>query len=128
MSGQENLEIVRRGYKAFSEGDMRTLRNLLAEDVEWHFPPTYAGIPWAQHPWRGWDGYLQANKLLSQFLEFQVYQPDEFIAGGDSVVVLGHERCRLKASSRIVEASWIQIFTLRDGKISKSREYSDTAA
>ena len=89
MSEQENLEIVRRGYKAFSEGDMRTLRNLLAEDVEWHFPPTYAGIPWAQHPWRGWDGYLQANKLLSQFLEFQLYQPDEFIAGGDSVVVLG---------------------------------------
>ena len=127
MSEQEN-EIVRRGYKAFSEGDMRTLRNLLAEDVEWHFPPTYAGIPWAQHPWRGWDGYLQANKLLSQFLEFQVYQPDEFIAGGDSVVVLGHERCRLKAGGRIVEASWIQIFTLRDGKISKSREYSDTAA
>jgi uncharacterized protein len=128
MSQQENLEIVQRGYKAFTEGDMPTLLNLLADDVEWIFPPTYAGIPWAQQPWRGRDGVLQAFKMLMELLEFQVFQPDEFIVSKDSVVVLGHERCRVKATGRIVEAKWVQIFTLRDGRIGRYREYSDTAA
>jgi ketosteroid isomerase-like protein len=115
MSEQENLEIVQRGYKAFAEGDLPTLLELLADDAEWNFPPTYVGIPWAQHPCRGRDGVQQAMKMLTELLEFQVFQPDEFIVGRDSVVVLGHERCRVKATGRIVEAKLVQVFTLRDG-------------
>jgi ketosteroid isomerase-like protein len=67
-------------------------------------------------------------KMLTEFLEFQIFQPDEFIVGRDSVVVLGHERCRVKATGCIVEAKWVQVFTLRDSRISRYREYSDTAA
>jgi ketosteroid isomerase-like protein len=71
---------------------------------------------------------MQAAKMLTDYLEFQVFQPDEFIVGSDSVVVLGHERCRVKATGRIVDANWVQIFTLHNGRISRYREYSDTAA
>lgn len=78
----------------------------------WNFPPTYAGLPWS----RGRDGVLQATKMLTDHLEFQVFPPDEFIVGSDSVGVLGHERCRVKATGRIVEAKWVQVFTLRDGR------------
>jgi len=46
----------------------------------------------------------------------------------DTVVVLGHERCLVRAAGRVVEANWAQIFTLRDGLICEFREYSDTAA
>ncbi|MGD0116808.1 MAG: nuclear transport factor 2 family protein [Candidatus Binatus sp.] len=127
MNEQKNLEIVQRAYKAFGAGDLGLLK-LLTDDVEWNFPPTYVGIPWARHSWRGPAEVEQAFRMLNEFLEFQVFQPDEFIAGGDQVVVLGHERCRIRATGRIVEARWVQIFTLRDGKISRYREYSDTAA
>jgi uncharacterized protein len=128
MSEQENLEVVRRNYKAFVEGDLSTFRELLHEEVEVTYAPTYAGIPWAQHSWRGRGEALQAVKLITDQLEFEVFEPDEFIAGNDSVVVLGHERCRVKTTGRVVEAKWVQVFTLRDGKISRFREYSDTAA
>jgi uncharacterized protein len=128
MNEQKNLEIVQRGYKAFGEGDLATLTNLLTDDVEWNFPPTYAGLPWAQHAWRRPAGVEQVTRMLFEALEFEIFQPDEFIAGGDQVVVLGHERCRIRATGRIVEAKWVQVFTLRDGKISRYREYSDTAA
>ena len=127
MNEQKNLEIVQRAYKAFGAGDLGLLK-LLTDDVEWNFPPTYVGIPWSRSTWRGPAGVEQAFRMLTEFLEFQVFQPDEFIAGGDQVVVLGHERCRIRATGRIVEAKWVQIFTLRDGKISRYREYSDTAA
>jgi ketosteroid isomerase-like protein len=33
MSAQDNLELVRRGYTAFSTGDMATLSGLFAEDA-----------------------------------------------------------------------------------------------
>lgn len=36
MGAQENAALVRRGYEAFSSGDMNTLRDLFAEDAVWH--------------------------------------------------------------------------------------------
>ena len=36
MAEHPNVELARRGYKAFSEGDMETLTELIAEDAVWH--------------------------------------------------------------------------------------------
>ena len=36
MAEHPNVELSRRGYKAFSEGDMATLAELIAEDAVWH--------------------------------------------------------------------------------------------
>jgi hypothetical protein len=33
-----NEELARKGYKAFSAGDMDTVRTLFAEDIIWHVP------------------------------------------------------------------------------------------
>lgn len=38
MGESPNLERARAGYKAFAEGDMATLGELLADDIVWHFP------------------------------------------------------------------------------------------
>ena len=46
-------------------------------------------------------------------LEIRAFQPDEFIIGRDSVVVLGFERFVLRASNHEVEANWVQVFTFR---------------
>ena len=43
MSTQENVQVVKDGYAAFSRGDIPGLLALLAEDVEWHIPG--AGLP-----------------------------------------------------------------------------------
>ena len=37
-------------------------------------------------------------------------------------------RKAVRATGRVVEANWAQIFTLREGLICKFREYSGTAA
>lgn len=36
MGDHPNVELARRGYKAFGEGDMATLTELIAEDAVWH--------------------------------------------------------------------------------------------
>jgi uncharacterized protein len=38
MGAEDNARLLRRGYEAFSVGDMATLTELLAEDVVWHVP------------------------------------------------------------------------------------------
>ena len=44
------------------------------------------------------------------------------------MVVLGQSKGRIKATSRTFEVQWAMAFTIRDGKVSKFREYTDTAA
>jgi len=126
MSENSNLEIVQRAYKAFVPGDLPALLNMLTDDVEF-IPPKATKVPWA-HPWRGRHEVERYFGTLAEALEFQAFEADEFIVSRDCVVVLGHERCVIRASGRVVEAKWAQIIDLRDGLISRHREYSDSAA
>jgi ketosteroid isomerase-like protein len=126
MSEQENLHIVRRIYRAIVEGDIPTRLSLVTDD----FDLTFFGsekIPWAGR-WRGKDGLGRFLGTIADALEFQVFSPDEFIAAGNNVVVLGHERCRVRATGKIIDASWAHVWTVRSGLISRHLEYSDTAA
>jgi ketosteroid isomerase-like protein len=36
MADHPNVDLIRRGYQAFGEGDMETLSELIAEDAVWH--------------------------------------------------------------------------------------------
>lgn len=60
--------------------------------------------------------------------EYIRFEPREFIAENDKVVVLGQMQARVHASGRTYESPWAHVFTLRDGKICSFQYYSDTAA
>jgi uncharacterized protein len=36
MSDHPNVELIRRGYEAFSKGDLQTIDELFADDIVWH--------------------------------------------------------------------------------------------
>jgi hypothetical protein len=69
-------------------------------------------LPWSRRRHRR-EGFKQYGREVLEALEFQEFQPDESIVGGDTVVVLGHERCLVRATGRVVNANWAQIFTIR---------------
>jgi ketosteroid isomerase-like protein len=126
MSEQENLHIVQRIYQAVLECDISTRMSLVTDDLDLTFFGSEK-IPWAGR-WRGKDGLGRFLGRIADALEFQVFSPQEFIAAGKNVVVLGHERCRVRATGKVVDVSWAHVWTLRDGLISRHLEYSDTAA
>lgn len=68
-------------------------------------------LPWSRRRHRR-EGFKQYGREVLEALEFQEFQPDGFIVGGDTVVVLGHERCLVRATGRVVNANWAQIFTI----------------
>jgi uncharacterized protein len=129
MSEQGNLQTLKRIQdiqEALLRGDVTTLLNLCTDDLE-ILPAASAKVPWA-HPWRGRKEVEQYFKTVAEALDFQEYEFDEFIVSRDSIVVLGHERCLVRATGRVVEAKWVQIFDFRDGLVCRHREYTDTAA
>src|SRR2546427_7297816 len=111
MNGNENLQIVQQLYAAFAQGDIGAVLNALAEDFEWQIPGP-AEIPFAGT----YRGRAQVARLLSQMSEVAVFEqfiPQEFLAQEGTVVVLGEERFRVKATGYTVENVWAHVWTLR---------------
>jgi ketosteroid isomerase-like protein len=65
---------------------------------------------------------------LSETTEFSTFEPRDFIAQGDHVIALGTYQGKARATGRPFESSWAMSFLLRDGKVLKFREYTDTGA
>jgi len=126
MNEQTNVDVVQRNYEAVGRGDIPAVLDLLTDDVEWTLQGPSV-IPFAGTR-RGREGVAEFFSLLGENLEFQQFEPREFVAKGDTVVVLGYERSLIKPTGRTIEHEWAHVYTLRDGKIAKGRFFEDTAA
>lgn len=126
MAQQDNVTIVRRGYEAFSRGDIDTLVSLLDERVEWTSPGP-KDLPTAGKR-TGRDEVKQFLRAVDELLEFQEFEPQTFIAEGDRVVVLGVDTATVKGTGASISDSWAHAFTVKNGKITHFQEYIDTAA
>lgn len=100
MSDQANEAVVRRGYKAFSEGDPAALSEVLSADVVWSVP--------GEHPLAGtYKGREATFAMFGQVAELSAgtyrVEPETFESDGDQVVVRDHatgERAGKKLDAR----------------------------
>ncbi len=127
MAEQENVEKVKSAYAAFQRGDIQGVLQTLTEDAEWETPGDSNLIPTAGKR-RGHAGVAQFFETLGQTEEIEHFEPREFIAQGDKVVVLGNYKGRVTATRREYDIDWLHIFTFRGDLISGFREFADTAA
>src|SRR5215211_6045362 len=84
-----NLQVVKSAYDAFGRGDVSGVLAVLDDNVDWH-PILGAGthVPMAGKR-SGRAGAAEFFKLLDQHNRFKAFEPREFIASGDRVIVLG---------------------------------------
>jgi ketosteroid isomerase-like protein len=126
MSEQDNERVVREMYAALARGDVPGVLDRLAEDIEWKIAgPSelpYAGLH------RGRDEVARFFETFGRAAEFEVFEPQEYFARADKVVVLGRERQRVKATGRVVETEWAMVFTVSGGKIARYHNFIDTHA
>ena len=125
MTPEKNTEIVKSAYAAFKKGDMDGLLRLYADDVSWEIygPPT---IPTAGTR-KGLAGVREFFGTLDSAMAVQSFEPREFIAQGDQVVVLGDYSWKVKKTGRTFASTFAHVSTVKDGKIVRFREYTDTA-
>jgi hypothetical protein len=126
MGMSDNVQIVRHLYMAFGQGDIAGIFDLLAEDVDWHFVGRPQDVPYAGHR-LGHEAMFRFFNLMTELCEVHEFGPREIICSGDHVIVLGHERIRVRHADRFFETDWLHLFTVREGKIVQLREFHDTA-
>lgn len=126
MSEQQNLEIVRDVYAAFGRADLESILARLDPEVSWRTPGP-ADVPTAglRH---GVAEVREFFGLLLNTFDMQEFRPADFLAQGEKVVVLGTSREAPKGTGRFVDFRWVQVFTLRNGKIVDFDEAADISA
>jgi ketosteroid isomerase-like protein len=125
MSEQDNVDVVRKGYEAFGRGDINGLLAELDPDVVWRTPGP-ADLPTAGER-HGHDAVAEFFQSLLAIVDIQRFEPKQFIAQGDMVVVIGDDTSRVKATGTILESRFAHAFTVRNGKVAAFEEYLDVS-
>ncbi len=121
---QENVDTIRRGYEAFTQGDMDAVLDLVGPEFELH---GLAGDLIALGDTRGPKAFVQwIEQFTNATAEVQL-QPEEFIDAGDQVVVPIHVLVRGKGIGVPTELHFAQVWTFRDGKVVRLDAYADKA-
>ena len=125
MSIEKNVQVVKDFFAAIGSGDKQRVLALVAEDIEWIVP----GEDW---PLAGTHrGRAELSTLLqtaSEEVEMTYPKPPEFVAQGDRVLVVGVATGTIKATNKPFKDEWVFDITVRDGKVTRIREYIDTQA
>ena len=123
-----NTKTVQDAYAAFLRGDVTTLLGLLTDDVMWEpVLGTGSHVPFSARR-QGKPAVAEFFTQVAASEDFTQFEPREYIAQGDAVVAVGHYRATTKSTGRSFESDFAMVFTLRDGKISRFREFTDSAA
>jgi ketosteroid isomerase-like protein len=118
---QENVEIVRAAAVAFNRGELDDWLEYLADDIDHR---AVEGAPDDPGPIHGKDAVrAYAEDWLATFDDFKS-EPAELIdAGEDKVIVVTRISGRAKLSGVETDLTYAALYTIRDGKIARGREY-----
>jgi len=107
---EENLEIVRRVFTAFSCGDATAMLQDLDPDVVLHVEQAGQGV------YRGHEGTIKSLvDWTEDFDDFKVV-PEEFLDNGDYVVVRTRQTGSGKSSGAPMEGLFWFVCQMREGK------------
>lgn len=116
-----NVDTARSAYEAFGRGDLAALNEWLAEDAVWY---TSDELPLGGET-RGRDAILENFAQIPNYWSSFSVEPEEFIDGGEYVVVRGTQRAGNDKGS--FEAPFVHLLQYRDGKAVRGEFYADSA-
>ena len=115
MSEKENKELIKKGYAAFSSGDVETVMDLFDDDIEWVQP----GKSLISGTYRG---KAEVMELFGELAEKRLtVKVKGLVAEGDTVVALTEVSVGGETGQNA------DVFTVRDGKTVRAQVHGDTA-
>jgi ketosteroid isomerase-like protein len=118
-----NKEIIEGAYASFAQGDVPAALGVMADDIQWTeadgFPlaGTYVG------PQAVLEGVFMR---LGEIGDDYAVVPEQFVADGDTVVMLGHYAWKHKSSGEPAAVKMAHVWTLDGGKIVTFQQHVDT--
>ena len=118
---QENVEIVRRAfaYEIYGVGDRA--------EAEAIFDPGVVLNPTDEAPSYGFDAMRSDMERWASAFEELAVTFEEIIDAGDQVVVVAHHEGRGRKSGVKVDTRFYEVYTVREGKVSRVDEFTERA-
>jgi hypothetical protein len=119
-----NRELVQSLYDALARGDAAPLLGALDPEVVWLEADNYAYAD--RNPYIG--PQQVAEGVLARFGNDWAVTlgVERFIQDGDTVVALGRCRGTFRATARQVDAQFVHVWTVREGRVTRFEQYLDT--
>lgn len=124
VSTRNNLQIVQQAFTDFSNGNIPAIIKQCTEDVVWGSYKV-PGVSFSGQ-FFGKEGVQEHFKELAENVDFTVFEPREFIAQGDTVMVLGHQSGVVKSTGKRFDSDWCFSFKMNEGKLQRFFAYVDS--
>lgn len=125
MDAQDNKQFIMDGFEEFENGDLPHMMARFHDDADW-ISPESESVPFAG----SFHGRSEIERFFAELVattEPVRFVPTAFIAEDDKVVVTGEATWRVRATGQSYDSLWVNVFTLRDGKIVRTDAYYDPA-
>ena len=117
---EENVEIVRQAAAALNRGDLDTWVESCADDIDYR---AIEGALDDHGPIHGKDAMrAHVQDWLDTFDDLRI-EPVELIDTGEDVIAGTRISGRAKLSGVETDLTYAVLYTIRDGKIARGREY-----
>jgi uncharacterized protein len=122
-----NVKLVQSLYDAFKRGEIDTVVKAVTPDADWQVHGNPKDFPTIGR-WKGQKGAQEFFRIVADNLEPTEFTPQEFHAAGDAVFALGRYNWNVRSTGKSASAQWCHVFTVKNGKVARFREFTDTAA
>ena len=119
-----NLELAKKAYKLFAEGDIPSFMEMHNDDVVYEIMGE-PDIPYAG-TFRGKEEVMNLFGKINETIKFKKFEPKEFITEGDSMAVVVDTESEVLSNGKIVQRDLVHLLTFKDGKCTWLRDFSDT--
>jgi ketosteroid isomerase-like protein len=118
---EENVKTVRDAAEAFNRGDLDTWDEYIADDIDYR---AVEGAPDDHGPLHGKDAVRAYMQDWQDTFDDLTGEPVELIdAGEENVIAVIRISGRAKLSGVETDLTYAALYTLRDGKVARGREY-----
>lgn len=118
----DNVEVVRSIYEAFGRGDVDAVFGAMTTDIEWDESP---GMPYG-------GVYHGRDEIVTKVFGPILTDVDGFTADPDEILpldenrVLAQGRHAGRGARGMVDARFIHIWTVQDGRVTRYQQLADT--
>jgi uncharacterized protein len=121
----KSADVVKSVYDAFGKGDVAAVLGAFDPQIQWREAESFLYAD--RNPYAGPQAVAEGvfQRIVSDVENFAVV-PERFVDGNDTVVVEGRYRGKMKTTGRSVDAQFAHVWQLRDGKVVRFQQYTDT--
>lgn len=123
---ETNVKLIQSVYEAFGRGDAVFIASKVRADARWDFNVTHSDVPWHVPV----TGPAEVPKFLGALVgnvDMEAFEPKQFIAMGDEVIVHIRLAYTVKRNKQRVDEEQLHWWTVREGAIARLRHFEDTA-